>query len=127
MSAQGKPGSATGKRNAASDRDAVTQPAAGHEGQVHHRNRTASPPSEEGYTGVPPGEEGQYGMRRDASPDHPSALPSQSAGERSSSYAQWREEHPEGEGTLEDFEQWRRAQTAPGTNTRAVDRHNVKK
>jgi hypothetical protein len=119
MSAPGKPGSVTGKRDTAGDKKAATQPAAGHEGQVHHRNRTASLPGEDPYAGVPPGEEGQYGMRRDDASEpwyNDQTLTSHSADERDSHYAQWREQHPDGAGTVEDFEAWRRAQTAPGTN-----------
>lgn len=117
------------KPTAESGKESTTQNGAGPAGQVHQRNRTASRPSAEGYTGVPPGEEGQYGMRRDASPHDDAAKPSHSASERDSNYARWRAEHPDGEGTLEDFEQWRRAQTAPGTNIRAPDaeRQSVKK
>lgn len=120
MTAQGKPGATAGGRNTTADNEGATEAAAGHEGQVHHRNRTAGLPGEDGYVGVPPGEEGQYGMRRDDA-DTPrgsddDASISHSASERDSHYAQWRKQHPESAGTIADFEAWRRAQTAPGTN-----------
>jgi hypothetical protein len=98
-----------------------------HERQVHHRNKITHGPDNDGYTGVPPGEEGQYGMRRDGSTEpwyNDPNVGSHSADESDSRYSEWRASHPPanaeaGDGETaraKELEQWRREQTAPGTN-----------
>lgn len=83
-----------------------------HEQQVHHRGFTGQ--EQDGERSVPPGEQGQYGLRREgqAEPwDADSTVGSHNADESDASYTEWRKENPNG-----DIEEWRRKQTAPGTN-----------